>query len=259
MMMKPQSGNMRANTLMGQHFLHDIHVLERIITEAKIGAEDTVLEVGPGRGILTQELAQKAKKVIAIEKDPHLVEGLQKQFADRQNIEIIHGDILKTNLSKILPRRYVVVANLPYYLTSRFLRVFLDPPSWSAPSRMLLMVQREVAVRICAEPPDMNMLALSVQAFGKPKILFRVGREAFSPCPAVESAVIEIDEISDAFFQKNKVGKERFFALAKKAFQQKRKTLKNSLGVSPSASGQRRPQVLSLDDWSQLVSEIKEG
>ena len=241
------------NLLMGQHFLRDKDVLARIIDAAQIGSGDTVLEVGPGTGVLTRELAVRAKKVIAVEKDQRFVEFLKEKFSSTKNIEIISGDILKINLSSILPLRYIVVANLPYYLTSRFLRIFLGHRMSAghpmSPARMILMVQRGVAERIVAKPPHMNMLALSVQAFGKPKILFRVPREAFSPKPAVQSAVIEIGAIGNDFFKKNKIAQEKFFALAKRAFQQKRKTLKNSIGIS---SG-KRPQELSLDDWIEIT------
>ncbi len=237
------------NLLMGQYFLRDKHVLERILEAANISKKDTILEVGPGTGVLTSGLAQRAKKVVAVEKDARLVEFLKEKFSSQNNVEIILGDILKIDFSKLLPKKYKIVANLPYYITSRFLRMFLQNGRFTS---ITVMVQREVAERIVARPPQMNMLALSVQAYGKPKILFRVPREAFSPKPAVESAVIEIGAIGNDFFKKNKITQEKFLALAKKAFQQKRKTLKNSIGIS---SG-KRPQELSLDDWVEIAQRM---
>lgn len=245
---------------MGQHFLRDKRVLERIIDAAQIGSGDTVLEVGPGTGVLTRELATLAKKVIAVEKDERLVKYLCAKFAGEKNIEIMEGDILKIQMSKSkyqindkklkIPKKYKIVANIPYYITGHFLRAFLE--SARRPTSITIMVQKEVAERIVARPPQMNLLALSVQAFGKPKILFRVPREAFSPKPAVQSAVIEIEAIGNDFFKKNKIAQEKFFAFAKKAFQQKRKTLKNSLGI-PSG---KRPQELSLGDWVKIARKL---
>ncbi|TSC71751.1 MAG: 16S rRNA (adenine1518-N6/adenine1519-N6)-dimethyltransferase, partial [Parcubacteria group bacterium Gr01-1014_70] len=149
---------------------------------------------------------------------------------------------------------YKIVANLPYYITSRFLRLFLESDKLR-PQATTLMVQKEVAERICAKPPHMNLLALSVQAFGTPKILFKVRRGSFSPPPEVESAVIEIAGISDAFFKKNRISPQEFFKLPKKAFSQKRKMLRASLKISetelPKFSS-KRPQELDLEDWIEI-------
>ncbi len=232
---------------MGQHFLRSPAVVARMVEAAKITTKDVVLEIGPGKGVLTKELARRAKKVIAVEKDPRLVEYLRELFVNEKNIEIIQGDILKINRAAILPLRYIVVANLPYYLTSRFLRVFLN----RRPTSITVMIQKEVAQRIVARIPHMNLLALSVQAYGKAKIVFSVGRELFRPRPRVDSAVITITDISSDFFKKNKISEKDFFALARGAFQQKRKTLHNSIKVN----SQKRPQELSLDDWLTLIKK----
>ena len=166
---------------------------------------------------------------------------------------------------------FKIVANLPYYITSRFLRLFLEEMPHK-PKSMTLMVQKEVAERICAAPPRMNLLALSVQVFGKPKILFRVSAGSFSPPPEVESAVITIENISDAFFKKHSMSPREFFKLPKKAFSQKRKMLRSSLGNIQKLAEVplphmrkwdfrkfqiqnfliRRPQELSLEDWLQI-------
>ena len=228
---------------MGQHFLTSQNVVESIIRTAEITKKDTVLEIGPGRGVLTERMASLAKKIIAVEKDGALAELLRAKYADKENIEIITGDILQVDLLKRLPKKYKIVANLPYYITSRFLRIFLE--SKLQPTSMVLMVQWEVARRIVARPPNINMLALSVQAYGEPKIIQKVPRSFFRPRPDVDSAIIKISDISTVFFTKNKISQEKFFGLARKAFSQKRKTLRNSIG----ASSQKRPQELSLDDW----------
>src|SRR3989338_2999830 len=168
---------------LGQHFLTSTAIAKRIVESANIQPSDTVLEIGPGRGMLTQFLVEKARKVIAVEKDTALVSLLRDKFESVGNIEILEGDILKIKNAKIknqndnlkfkIPKKYKIVANLPYYITSRFLRLFLEEMA-NKPQSMTLMVQKEVAERICARPPHMNLLALSVQAFGKPKMLFRV-------------------------------------------------------------------------------------
>lgn len=270
-MKKSLSQYSKPNKLMGQHFLTSQKIVESIITAAEITKKDAILEVGPGRGVMTERLAQVAKKIIAVEKDEKLAEFLRTKYVSKKNIEIITGDILKIDLSGKLPKKYKIVANLPYYITSRFLRVFLENDQkatiptlsdrlklvnfakQSRPISMVLMVQKEVAQRITARPPDMNMLALSVQAYGKPKIIQKVPRSFFHPRPDVDSAIIKISEISDEFFTKNKISAEKFFDIARKAFSQKRKMLSNSIGIPPAGGSKKRPQELSLDDWVRIL------
>jgi 16S rRNA (adenine1518-N6/adenine1519-N6)-dimethyltransferase len=241
----------KANKLLGQHFLTSQDIVLSIIHAAEITKKDIVLEVGPGRGVLTEHLAYIAKKVIAVEKDTELAELLRVQYADKKNIEIITGDILRIDLSAHLPKKYKIVANLPYYITSHFLRIFLE--STFQPSSMVLMVQWEVARRITAHPPDMNMLALSVQTYGVPKIIQKVSRSFFRPRPDVDSAIIKISEIGDSFFTKNKISPENFFQLTRKAFSQKRKMLHNSIGID----SKKRPQELSPDEWVTIYRTHK--
>ena len=254
---------------LGQHFLTSTAIAKRIVDSANIQPSDTVLEVGPGRGILTQFLVTKAKKVVAVEKDTNLVSFLKEKFYGVKNLEVVEGDILKifnfqfsifkqfSNHNFQFPKKYKIVANLPYYITSRFLRLFLEEVQ-NKPYAMVLMVQKEVAERICAKPPHMNLLALSVQAFGTPKILFRVSRGSFLPPPEVDSAVIAIEHISDAFFEKRHISPQEFFKLPKKAFSQKRKMLRASISKSPEGylpeiMATKRPQELSLEDWIQIM------
>lgn len=232
---------------MGQHFLASRATLDAIVTAASIKKNDVVLEVGPGKGILTAELALRAKKIIAIEKDSRFIPLLQDQFPEK-NVSIIEGDILHMTLGNVLPKKYKIVANIPYYITSHFLRLFLE--SDHKPESMTLLVQYEVAKRMCATPPNMNMLALSVQAYGTPRIIQKVPRSHFKPAPDVDSAIITITNISNDFFEKNEIPSDAFFALAKKAFGQKRKKLRNTIGID----SDQRPQELSLEHWVKLFN-----
>mgnify|MGYP001581026175 CR=1 FL=1 len=243
---------------LGQHFLTNAAIVKRIVDAAGIEPDDTVLEVGPGRGILTEELVARAKKVIAVEKDHNLVLYLREKYKDKKNMEIVEGDILKHGAwSMEHETGFKIVANLPYYITSRFLRVFLETEELR-PASMTLMIQKEVAERICAAPPDMNLFALSVQAFGVPKILFRVAAGSFSPPPEVDSAVIKIDNISDMFFKKNGIQPQEFFKLPKKAFSQKRKMLRASIPEAKLPEfATKRPQELSLDDWVCIIKNVQ--
>lgn len=240
---------------MGQRFLRSRKARDQIVAAADLSKKDTVLEVGPGDGFLTEALAERAGRVIAVEKDKRFVEVLREKFRDQSNIEIIEGDIL-SNIQcwgkTLNVGHYKIVANIPYYITSRFLRIMLEAEQ--KPELMVLMVQKEVAERLAAKPPQMNMLALSVQAYGKVKRVANVSRGAFSPAPRVDSAIIKIFNISNDFFEKNHIAPERFFVLARRAFAQKRKMLSNSLGLKGDT---RRPQELSLKDWALICKRAK--
>ena len=221
-----------AKKSLGQNFLVNQGVLARIIEAADIGPKDTVLEIGPGTGALTEHLVRTSARIIAIEKDRRLIEPLHERFP---TVELIEGDALKTH-----PACDIIVANIPYYLTSRLIRLITE--TWR-PSRAVLMVQYEVARRMMAKSPDMNLLALSVQLYAEPKLVMRVSRGSFRPMPDVDSAVVRLDMRPEADRDLNK----RVMALAKRAFAQKRKQL--HMGPRPSA----RPQELSVDDWKQLA------
>lgn len=245
--------SIKTNKLLGQHFLTSEEVARKIVDAAEITKDDTILEVGPGEGFLTRFLIEKAKNVIAIEKDERLVEHLHKTFKNIENLEIVHGDILKPITYNLKPA-YKLIANIPYYLTSRLFRLFLeDVPR--KPERIVVMIQKEVAERIVARPPEMSLLALSIQAYGTPQLLFRVPKTVFSPQPDVDSAVISITNISNAFFEQHNIEPKKFFAPIKKAFSQKRKMLRNSLGLpSDHPSAKKRPQDLDLGEWVTLTS-----
>src|SRR3989344_32873 len=238
---------------LGQHFLKNKKILEEIARLAELSKKDIVLEIGPGHGELTEFLAQAAGKVIAVEKDRELIPFLEEKFKNQKNVKIISGDILKIRNLRV--KNYKIVANIPYYIPSRFLRTFLEanPPTGGKPKLMVLMVQYEVAKRICAKPPEMNLLALSVQAYARPKFIRKVSRGNFSPPPEVDSAVIKILVKSRA---SNKT--EKMLELARRAFQQKRKMLRHSLKniTMPKKYRNRRPQELSFKDWTGIYRKF---
>lgn len=254
---------------LGQHFLTSEIVLRRIIAAAELSPDETVLEIGPGTGVLTRALAARAQTVIAIEKDEELCRLLESDLEKSgiTNVRLIHGDILKIPFDELgLPERYAVVANIPYYLTSRLIRKLLETKQ--PPSRILLTVQKEVAERITATPPDMNLLAVAVQIYARPELLFAIPASAFSPRPNVNSAFIRIANISKRFFKTNHISEEEFFSLVRQAFQHKRKQLAASLrplcpghearsalaaaGLPPTA----RPQELTLERWAILLHAL---
>jgi 16S rRNA (adenine1518-N6/adenine1519-N6)-dimethyltransferase len=245
-----------AKKSLGQNFLINEGVLDRIILEAALTAADTVVEVGPGRGALTRRLAATGARVIAVEKDRRLIEPLQEQFADNPKVSIIEGDILAFDPSAhgLAPGSYLVVANIPYYLTSRLLRQMLSV--WPAPRSAVLMVQHEVAQRMMATPPDMNLLALSVQLYAVPSVVMRVRRGSFRPMPTVDSVVIHLRVKPDT----DRAAAERVLALAKRVFAHKRKQLKATIApealiasrINPSA----RPQELGPEDWQRVVTNL---
>jgi len=232
--------------------------------------EDFVLEIGPGKGILTEELVKYAGKVMAVEIDGNLVELLKDRFKSQKNVEIVKGDILKIDLSiptksyKLKTKNYKIIANLPYYITSPVIRKFLE--SESPPSEMILMVQKEVAERIIAIPGKMSILSVSVQYYSQSEILFYVERENFEPVPEVDSAVIRITHNAERVTQNaNEI--KKFFRTVRAGFCAKRKTLANNLansfhldkkiveeklkaaGISPTV----RAQELSVENWKKLA------
>mgnify|MGYP001571685125 FL=1 len=251
---------------LGQYLLLCGWVVDALIEAAQLSADDTVVEIGPGTGVLTKPLSQRVKHVIAVEKDDALADTLAGQ--NIENLEVIKGDILdvlKHQPDIIAGRK--IVANIPYYLTSRLLRILMEADT--PPQRVVLTIQKEVAERIVAVPPDMNLLALSVQAYARPRIVADVPAECFAPPPDVDSAIILLSDISDNFFTKNGLDAQFFFTVLRAAFGQKRKQLVNPL--SAIAGGKQkalaalhaagldphiRPQELSLDQWAVLVKEI---
>ena len=236
---------MKPKKSLGQNFLTDCSVLDKIIDAAKLSKDDYVIEVGPGKGILTEQLLKHAGKVTAIELDERLIEHLSRI----KNLDLIHG-----NAMDYIPPggKYKVVANIPYYITSPLLSHFLENPR--RPSKMVLLVQKEVAEKICARPGDMNVLAIHVQVFGKPKIVCNVPASAFDPAPKVDSAVIVIDVYYEPLIEDFK----RLFGVMHRAFGGKRKKLSNTLPdlkerLVELGLNDLRPEKLSIRDWMKLV------
>jgi 16S rRNA (adenine1518-N6/adenine1519-N6)-dimethyltransferase len=259
---------LRPDKKLGQNFLQDPFALESIAAAAEIQPTDTVLEIGPGLGSLTRYLAVSAREVIAVELDPDLIPPLEAVTSPYDNVRIIHGDILKLSPHNLVQEPgYLVVANIPYYITSAIIRHLLenDPK----PRRIVLTIQKEVADRICAEPGDMSLLALSVQVYGEPRIADRIPAGAFFPSPKVDSAVLCVDIYENPKIQPELL--DTFFKLVKAGFSQKRKTLRNSLSsglhISPlEAEGllkkadidpMRRAETLSIDEW-RLLSTLRQ-
>ncbi len=251
---------MRAKKSFGQNWLRDEYTLDQIIDSADISREDTVLEVGPGLGYLTSKLASKAGNLVCVEADHDLIPHLIHQYGQVSNVEIVQADILKYDLTK-LPKDYLVVANIPYYLTSNLIRQFLE--SKNPPIRMVLMVQKEVAERITATPGQMSTLSFSVQYYATAEIVATVAKELFEPIPKVDSAIIKISQRNEHAF---KADTKNLFRLVKAGFGEKRKMLRNSLagGLQISTSQAEdllkqsglqttvRAQELSLEQWQIL-------
>jgi 16S rRNA (adenine1518-N6/adenine1519-N6)-dimethyltransferase len=254
---------LRADKRLGQNFLQDPYALERIVHAAEIHPTDTVLEIGPGLGSLTRYLAAAAQKVVAVELDDKLFPPLEAVITPYRNIDLVHGDILEIEPNKIIEQQeYLVVANIPYYITSALIRHLLQ--SEPKPRRIVLTIQKEVAERICADPGDLSILALSVQVYGQPRIATQIPAGAFFPTPKVDSSVLVVDIYSSPRVDKKFL--DIFFQLIKAGFSQKRKKLRNSIsagmrqapaetekllraaGIDP----QRRAETLSLEEWGQL-------
>lgn len=260
--------NLSPRKSLGQNFLTEPAYLERITAAAEIHPDSEVLEVGPGLGSLTRYLAASARKVVIVELDAHflpvLAETLQTRFS---NIAIHHGDILKINPDVLMEHDgYLVVANIPYYITSALIRHLFE--SNRKPSRMVLTIQREVAERICSKPGDLSLLALGVQVYGEPKILFSIPPQAFYPSPKVDSSVLRVDLFSEPVISSELI--PLFFTLAKAGFKQKRKTLRNSLsaglGIPPQhvaaflqdseIDPMRRAETLTIEEWHHLSRKV---
>ena len=256
---------------LGQNFLTDSGVCRRMARAAGLDSSEAVLEVGPGRGILTRELLATGAEVIAVETDEDLLPDLAHRFGKEENFTLIHGDIRRVNIPRLLAERgisrYKVVANLPYYITSSIIRLFLE--SAAAPTEMVLMVQREVAERLTAEPGKMSVLSVAVSYYARAEYLFAVPATSFDPQPKVQSAVVRIVRKKEAPEGNNKENK-RFFRLVRAGFCARRKmlvnNLANSLGIDKDeiVSVLRelelpptvRAQELSVAQWQKLSEKF---
>ena len=255
--------HLRADKSLGQNFLQDSSVLEKIARTAEIQEDDCVLEIGPGLGSLTRYLAVSAKEVTAVELDLDLLRPLQAVLSPYQNVRVVHGDILKLAISDVMNQPgYLAVANIPYNITSAIIRHLLE--GTPKPRRVVLTIQKEVAERICAKEGDLSLLALSVQVYGKPSIASIIPASAFHPVPKVDSAILRIDIYAEPLIPQEWLN--AFFKFTKAGFSQKRKTLRNSLSsglhISPQTSESmltsagidfmRRAETLSIEEWKRL-------
>ncbi len=252
---------------LGQNFLHDPNALDKIVATAELSPDDAVLEIGAGTGTLTARLANCAGRVIAVEVDERLLPILGREVGGRDNVTLVPGDILELNLDALLPpdQPYVVVANLPYYITSAILRLLLERPH--RPRRLVLTVQQEVADRLVARPGDMSLLSVSVQFYGKPRVVTRFPPAAFWPRPDVDSAVVRIDTYAAPPVPVT--DEAAFFRVVRAGFSQKRKQLRNALSgglhigkdqadallVAAGIDPQRRAETLSLEEWAALAAQ----
>jgi len=253
----------------GQNFLINEKIYDEIIKAAELEPEETVLEIGPGLGFLTTKLAAKVKRVIAVELDDKLAAYLQTGFAaqDAANVEIVNTDILRFNPARLNGQKYKIVANLPYNISSIFLRQFLTSPQ--RPEMMVLMLQKEVAERITAEPPDMSILAVSIQYYADAKIIREVKAGNFWPEPKVDSAIIRIKVRPESH---EATADKQFFRLVRTGFSAKRKMLKNNLAsglriksgeaekalVNLGFDPKTRAEDLSLEDWRKLFGSFRQ-
>lgn len=262
--------DLRPKKGLGQNFLSDPGVLRRVVAAGGVSSSDVVLEIGPGLGSLTVVLADTARQVVAIEIDEQMLGPLEEVLAAKENVRLVHGDILRQDIAQLMnaPQPYLVVANIPYYITSAILRHLLE--SDHPPERLALTVQREVAERIVAKPPAMSLLALSVQVYGDPQIVFRIPAGAFMPRPKVDSAVVRLDVLAASKIPASSL--DLFFQLARAGFSQRRKTLRNSLAggmhwekdqaaevlQAAAIDPMRRAETLSLDEWGRLTGAVQD-
>ena len=256
--------NMRPNKEYGQNFLEDADILTSIADAATIEPNETVLEIGPGLGTLTWYLAQRAASVHCVEVDPGMMRILKKTTAVFDNVHLTLGDILKLDPTAVTGTSdYLVVANVPYYITSAIFRHLLG--SKHRPTRVILTIQKEVAERVCLINEEHSLLSLSVHLYGNPKYIQTIPAEAFNPAPKVDSAVLRVDVYPKPLLPADQI--EPFFRLIKAGFSQKRKTLRNSLSASmhkkPAEVGDllhsqqidpnRRAETLSIVEWQRLI------
>lgn len=253
------------NKSLGQHWLKDRFVLSCIADEAQLNDGDTVLEIGPGLGTLTSELLRSAKRVVAVEFDEKLARKLPGQFPGK-NLEVINQDILEFDLSK-LPSGYKVVANVPYYITSKIVQMLMT--AGNKPSITVLLVQKEVAERLAAKPGDMSILGVSAQIYADVSLGDIVPAELFTPPPKVDSQIVILKTRQDNFLEG--LNEKDFFRIVKAGFSAKRKKLRGSLsgglGISKAQTEEflntaginpdLRAQDLTLTDWKKLAQVIK--
>ncbi|MGC9400462.1 MAG: 16S rRNA (adenine(1518)-N(6)/adenine(1519)-N(6))-dimethyltransferase RsmA [Anaerolineae bacterium] len=273
---------MRPRRSLGQNFMVHPTAPARIVREAGVGSEHTVLEVGAGVGTLTVPLAERAGRVLAVETDPHLIPALREEVAAYPDVEIVEGDILELDPAELLGvtpdagavplwgtrlDEYLVVANLPYYITSAVIRHLLE--ARVRPARMVFTVQYEVARRMVVASGKMSLLSVSLHFYGEPRLLFKLSRGAFYPMPQVNSAVVRLDVHAQPPIEVDDVA--CFFEIVRAGFAQRRKQLRNTLAsvlhLDPQQveaafkqvriSHTRRAESLSLREWEQVYKALR--
>ncbi|KDR94250.1 dimethyladenosine transferase [Peptoclostridium litorale DSM 5388] len=259
---------------LGQNFLIDSNVVDNIVEGANIGPEDFVIEVGPGIGTLTREIAKRAKKVIAVEIDKSLIPILENTLSDLENVELINEDILKMDVKKVIDeklegKRVKLIANLPYYITTPIVMRFIEEEI--PVSSIVVMIQKEVADRMNAVPStkDYGSLSVAVQYYCETEIVTNVPKTVFIPQPKVDSTVIRLDVLENPKIKV--VDKKLFFKVVKGAFSKRRKTILNCLGSydmgvskedikrileSAGIDPVRRGETLSIDEFARLSNEF---
>jgi 16S rRNA (adenine1518-N6/adenine1519-N6)-dimethyltransferase len=236
---------------LGQNFLNNQSIVEQIVDVSNIKRSDVVLEIGPGKGVLTKELLKKAKIVVAIEKDRRLIASLKRKFKDY--------DILDFDIAENIKGDYKVVANIPYYITGAVIKKFLTTNQ--KPQTITLMVQKEVGQRITSKDGKESVLSLSVKAFGDPEYVRTVKRGNFDPKPKVDSAILLIKNINSENFD-TKEEQVLFFEIIKKAFGGKRKKIGTTLKVYKEKISDlridvnKRPEDLSIEEWLEVIKKI---
>lgn len=274
--------NFHTKKSLGQNFLHDEYFLHEIADAGNITPDDTIVEIGPGLGPLTDLLCEKAARVIAIEKDPTLIPILQDRFSEQSKLELINQDALEFNPTDHKLINYKIIANIPYYITSPLINHFLknqflsDTPN--PPSTLVLLTQKEVAEKICP-PKKLNVLALNIQTFAKAEIIDFVPATAFIPAPKVDSAIIRITPHEEPIISQELL--PYYFQLIHSTFSQKRKKISNTLAKNilsapnpkpiprlqpeeintilsnAEISPDFRPENLTIQDWKNLAKEFK--
>lgn len=259
----------KAKKSLGQNFLKSKKAILAIVESGKINNSDTILEIGPGQGALTEKLLETGAKIIAIEKDDRLIDFLNEKFKkeiENKQLTIINADILELNLDSISlkDREFKLIANIPYYITGLIFRKFLSEKI--QPEKIVIMVQKEIADRIVARDGKESLLSLSVKVYGEAKKIMKVEKENFSPKPKVDSAILLIDNISKNFF--NEISENKFFNIIKIAFAHKRKMLLANLKENynkeklisifkqKNISEKVRSEDLKLEDWNFLVKNL---
>lgn len=259
----------RPNKSFGQNFLVDRGALQQIVAAAEISPDDEILEAGAGTGVLTRELAQRARRVVAVELERDMLMLLAKTTRPFANIEVIERDLRFVNPGEVFGQApYKLVANLPYYITAPTFRHYLE--SENPPRLLVVMVQLEVAQRITAGPGDLSLLGVSVQFYGRPRIIARVPARSFYPAPKVDSAILRVDVDPQAPL--SSLERDRFFRVVQAGFSERRKQLHNSLthGLhrknedvrgwleAANIDASRRAETLSVDEWLQLWRAVEQ-